>query len=139
MAVIEHPVLAELQNLKATVTKMTAELKAKESAIKDMNEQVKIAEYDTAKALVRIQETTDKRKAEILAELVPLEEKRHLIALADQALVQRKKVMEEETARLRVERNTSLLELDQQIKAATVRLNMLETAIAACKEKVSKL
>jgi hypothetical protein len=137
MPVIESPQIAELNNLNATLSRLTADVKAKQSVLKELNEQVLLTETACQKKIAAAQERTETSIMEIEQQLIPLAGKRHLVEEADQLLLMRRASLEQETARLKHERHIVLSALTEQVTVQSTRLRQIETAIAHCKATVA--
>jgi hypothetical protein len=118
---------------------LRAERKAKEAAIKELTDNLKRAEADSVRQLAEIKARTEARRIELVAVLAPLEAKRHLIAELDAEFQKRKRLVEEETASLKAERNAALGILTQQTAREKERFDAITNAIASCKDKVAAL
>ena len=137
MPALEQPQIAELNNLNATLGRLTADVKAKQSVLKDLNEQVLVVEAACQRKIRETQDRTEAAIVEIEHRLTPLTDKQHLVVEMEQLLIKRRAELEQETARLKHERQLVLSAVMEQVASQSTRLRQIETAIAHCKATVA--
>ena len=139
MAATESPVVHELNNLNALIGKLSAEQKAKENIIKDLNEQVKMAEARTVLKIKEAEAAFETRKRELEALLAPLEHLKHQVGVHEQLLVSKKQALHDETAAMKHARQLELTNLADQVVVQAARLDRIQQEITRCKSNVSEL
>ena len=128
-----------MNNLSATIGKLTAEIKAKESIIKDLNEQVRLAEIEKDERIRAAKEAVAERKAELELSVAPLQSMVQDVARRKQEIEAMKAEAEHVKGVLKAEKQAVVFELDSQIASKRQVLHAIQEAIAAHKSSVAAL
>lgn len=128
-----------LEQLAKRVGALAAEQKAKESAIKELNTQIKLAEADSALKIQAAQDAYQAKQLELEAAIAPFLELRHTCEQLKGEIAQLKQAKLDATAEIKAARGGAIKEANDALALANARLAALQTAIGACKETVASL
>jgi chromosome segregation ATPase len=132
----EH--LAKLQTHLGT---LTAAIKAKTSELKQISEEVSLAQAKARMTIREVQEQQAARLEELRQQSAPLEEAvaASTKRLQEQDIIHNQRMREhhEEMGRVRHKKMAALETLDAQIAAQTARLEVMHQAVAECQRKVA--
>ena len=132
-----HEIL--LEQLATRVSQLAAEQKAKEAAIKDLNQQIKLAEAESRIKIKAAQDAYDAKRLDLEAALKPLQGQRHDCDRLTAEIAALKQVKSNMAGDIRAARGGEIKEVETAIKTATARLNAIEIGIATLKQKVAGL
>jgi predicted nucleic acid-binding Zn-ribbon protein len=128
-----------VEQLSALVTSLRAEQKAKESAIRELNDQMKLAETALAMKFATVQAAFEKKKAELDAAILPLQALASQVDPLKAEIARLKTEKGEAVAAIRHAKGTEIQAADAQVAKARAKLFAIEMAMAACKAKVAAL
>jgi chromosome segregation ATPase len=142
MAVDETMIKAQeilLAQLQKQSDKLTAEIKSKESGLKDLRETVRLTESDCKAKIQAAKDNYFIEKSALEAAIAPLkglkqecEAKRaELVALSQDKL--------NAISEVKAAKSTEIREADAVLAKKAAKLSAIETAIQVCKEKVASL
>ncbi len=135
----EQAVQSMKDALDPTIHHLTSAITAKQGALADLSDQVEKAMVESRRKIEETRQATEARQAELVALLEPLESKRDMISQIDATLAAKRREFQEETGKLKEERGKALMAIRIQADREQMRLNAIQDAIAACKEKVAKV
>lgn len=129
----------QAEQLTQLVTKLAAEVKAKESAIKDLDTQMAMAEASLVLTLKNAEVVHDAKKRELEAIIAPLHDLASQVQglKADIARLAQQKL--DAAAEVKLARSGEIKSANERVSAAQAKLAALELAIDACKSKVASL
>lgn len=128
-----------VEQLQAVVAGLAQEKKAKESAIKELDEQIKLAETASFLKITRAQQNYETKKAELEAAIQPLEALKAEIPRIQAEIAILKQAKIDAASEIKAAKGLEIQAANEQVSAAQDRLNKIHIAIDACKEKVSAL
>lgn len=129
----------QVEQLTEFVSRLQAEQKAKESAIKHLNEQMAIADAELIVKLTSVQDAYRAKVEELQAALIPLQALRNEIPRLQAEIADLKQRKLDVAAEIRQTRGQEIQDANLQLQAATGRLAQVEVAIARCKASVAAL
>ena len=129
----------EIEQLQGKKTSLQATVKAAESKLKDLREQVVLAEYETRQRLAAIQEAGAVEQAKLSVELDPL--RGQVASLKNQVQSEEKKLkaLHAHHADCCQQNQSALNGLAKQVEKKQATLQSLSGEIATLKAKVSAL
>jgi hypothetical protein len=128
-----------LIQLQQQCDKLRAEVKSKESTLKDLNETARLIEIDCKLKIQAAKEAYEKEKAELEFAISPLRELKQQCELVKAQLVKLSQDKLDAIANVNTGKNEALREAKVEIDARRSVLAKIETAIATCKANVASL
>jgi chromosome segregation ATPase len=128
-----------LEQLTKQVASLSSEQKAKEAIVKELNEQIKIAERESAEQIKKAKAEAESQISELHASIVPLKE----LQVACESLRNDIAVLKQEKINavtdIKTAKNTAIKEADAILSKSASRLANIELAISTCKKMVASL
>lgn len=128
-----------LQQLAQRVGALSAEQKAKEAAIKELDTQIKLAEAESGMKIRAAQDAYERKKAELAVAIAPLQSLRDEIPRLHGEIAKLKQAKLDATAEIKAAKGVALHDANALVSAATMRLAKIEVAIQHCKAQVETL
>jgi hypothetical protein len=128
-----------LIQLQQQCDKLRAEVKSKESTLKDLNETARLIEIDCKLKIQAAKEAYEKEKAGLEFAISPLRELKQQCELVKAQLVKLSQDKLDAIANVNTGKNEALREAKVEIDARRSVLAKIETAIATCKANVASL
>ena len=128
-----------LEQLAQRVGALASEQKAKESAIKDLNEQIKLAEAEAKVRIASAKESVALETAQLTASLEPLKERQRVCEQLRNEIEALKQSKQDAVSEVRAARSAEVKAANEAVVSATAKLAQIELAIQLCKAKVSGL
>jgi hypothetical protein len=122
-----------------TVERLRSEQKAKESAIKELNEQLVLVEMGCREKIALARKACDEELAQLEKAVQPLRELKQECEKVRGELVAISRDKLNAIAELAAAKNSAIREADEELKKRASKLAGIESAIAACKAKVASL
>lgn len=129
----------EIEQLQNKKTSLQATVKAAESKLKDLLEQVVLKEYETRQQLITIQETCDVERATLSASLEPLRGQVNSLKQQVQSEDLKLKGMQERHSLTAQQQQTTLHAVSKQVEKKQSTLQTISEEIADLKAKVRAL
>lgn len=139
MAVQENPVVAELNNLNALIGKLSAEQKAKENILKDLNEQVKLAEAEATMKIKAAKERHDATIAQLTVETHPLEARRQELATLKTEIATLQQARLDMIAEIKSSKNAEIAAVNLRLATVTDKLDHVNQELANHKARIASL
>lgn len=128
-----------LEQLTKRVSQLASEQKAKEAIVKELNEQIKIAERETAARVAKARDEAEREIAALTVAVAPLKE---LLATCDRLrkdIEQLKRDKVEAVTYIKEAKSGAIKEAEAVLTKSAAKLSKIETAIDECKARVAGL
>lgn len=129
----------QVEQLTGFVAKLTAEQKAKESAIKELNSQLALIEAEVIVKTAQAKAEYEQDCARLQAALAPLKDQLETARSLTQEIAKLRQDKLDATAEIKAAKGGAIKEINDQVASATLRLAAVEMAISTCKAKVATL
>ena len=128
-----------LEQLAQRVGALASEQKAKESSIKELNTQIKLAEADAMMKIASAKESVALETAQLTASLEPLKERQRVCEQLRNEIAVLKQSKQDAVSEIRLARSGEIKAANEAVASAIAKLAKIELAIQQCKEKVAGL
>ena len=128
-----------LEQLSQRVANLAGEQKAKESAIKDLNDRMKIADIELKEKLRDTEARYELRRKELETFIEPLEALKQQVPRLQAEIAQLKQQKIDAVSEVRAAKGGAIKEFEARVEKSSARLAKIESAMQLCKEKVAGL
>jgi chromosome segregation ATPase len=128
-----------LEQLTKQVASLSSEQKAKEAIIKELNEQIKIAERESAEQIKKAKAEAERQISELQASIVPLKELQATCESLRQDIAVLKHEKIDAVTDIKTAKGEAIKEADSLLAKSAARLSKIELTISECKAKVASL
>jgi uncharacterized protein YdaT len=128
-----------LEQLTKRVGQLASEQKAKEALIKELNEQIKIAEREMVARVALARDEADREIATLRVEVAPLKTLLSTCERLRQEIEQLKKEKNTAVTDIKTAKSGAIQEANSILAASAAKLGKIEHAIDECKRKVAGL
>ena len=128
-----------IEQLAQHVGKLTAEQKAKEAAIRELNSTIKIAEAESVVKIAQAQEAYELKRAELSEAIAPLVSLKQQCEAIKAELVTLRQEKIDAASDVKAAKSTEIRLANEAVSKATARLSRIEMAIQHCKASVANL
>jgi chromosome segregation ATPase len=128
-----------VEQMSKTIERLRSEQKAKESAIKELNEQLVLVEMDCKEKMTLAKKACDEELARLEKAVQPLRELKQECDKVRGELVAMSQDKLNAIAELAAAKNSAIREADEELKKRASKLAGIESAISTCKAKVASL
>jgi len=128
-----------LEQLAQRVGALASEQKAKESAIKELNTQIKLAEADATMKIAAATESVRAERVILEASIAPLKDQQRICEQLRNEIAVLKQSKQDAVSEIRLARSGEIKTANEAVASAIAKLAKIELAIQQCKEKVAGL
>lgn len=128
-----------LEQLTVRVASLSSEKKAKESAINELNEQIKIAERESVEKIEKVRAETEREVSILRQSIDPLKVLQAMCERLRQDIAQLKRDKIDAVTYIKESKGGAIKEADSILSKSASRLAKIEAAIGECKSKVAGL
>jgi len=129
----------QVEQLSQLVEKLKAEQKAKESAIRHLNDQLALADANLVLKLKSVQDAFEAKQEALRIACLPLEHLASQVEPLKAEIARLKQEKADAVAEIRAAKGSVVKEANDKVQAASSRLSAIEVAINLCKTKVAAL
>jgi chromosome segregation ATPase len=128
-----------VEQLTSLIRQLQQEQKAKESAVRDLNDRIVQADKELTAKLKMVEAEFTQKKAALTVAIHPLQALASQVDPLKAEIARLKREKDDAVAAIRHAKGTEIQAADAQVAKARAKLFAIEMAMAACKAKVAAL